>query len=376
MMKVLMVNHTYLDLDSGGVYASRAYANMFADIADEMSMIYPEHPGRPLVKLSPRIRLLPIRTDGGHFRKFFRLLSTGNTHDFSVKHALASGRYDLVVFNGSPCSYGQIDVAHSFGCKVITIHHNFQLEYAKDNIRYFRRFSLGWVEKAEREAVLKSDLNLTLTESDQEQLYRFYDPARASRIEVGGAFFLTHDDRLTPEDEHQPAAPHHFVITGNLSSVQTWKSLQEWADGYLDILKENVPGMSLTVAGREPSKAFVADFENRGIRVIPSPVSMREILLQASCYLCPINLGSGIKLRLLDGLKVGIPAVCHVSAARGYEPLVGRYVFVYEDCDGFEKALREAMRCQASRKEIADAAYSLYSFDSGRERILELVGAL
>ena len=39
-MKVLMVSHTYLDEDSGGVYASRAYANMFAGIADEMSLVY------------------------------------------------------------------------------------------------------------------------------------------------------------------------------------------------------------------------------------------------------------------------------------------------------------------------------------------------
>ena len=103
---------------------------------------------------------------------------------------------------------------------------------------------------------------------------------------------------------------------------------------------------------------------------------MREILLPASCYLCPINLGSGIKLRLLDGLKVGIPAVCHVSAARGYESLVGHYVFVYEDRAGFEKALRDALRCQATRKEIADATYAVYSFDSGRERILELLRTL
>ena len=375
-MKVLMVNHSYLDEEAGGVYASRAYANMFADIADEMSMIFPEHPGRPVAKLSPRIRLLPIRTDGSLVRRFFRLLRTGNTHDFDVERELATGGYDLVVFNGSPCSYGQIDVAHSYGCKVITIHHNFQLEYASDNIRHFRRFSLGWVEKAERDSVLKSDLGLTLTQSDLEQLYNYYDPEHTSRVEVGGAFFLDADDRLTQEEALRAAEPLHFVITGNLSSVQTWKSLQDWADGYLDILQETVPGMSLTVAGREPSKAFVSDFENRGIEVVASPVSMREILLPAACYLCPINLGSGIKLRLLDGLKVGIPAVSHVSAARGYEPFVGRYIFVYEDRAGFEKALRDAMQCHASRTEIADATYASYSFDSGRDRILELLASI
>ena len=375
-MKALMVNHTYLDVDSGGVYASRSYADMFASIVDEMSMIFPEHPGCPLVKLSPRIRLLPIRTDGGRFRKFIRLLRTGNTHDFSVEDELASGGYDLVVFNGSPCSYGQIDVAHRFGCKVITIHHNFQLEYASDNIRHFRRFVLGWVERAERESILKSDLNLTLTQSDLDQLYRFYDPGHTSRIEVGGAFFLNPEDRLTQEEAQRPAEPLHFVITGNLSCVQSWKSLKDWADGYLDLMKESVPGMSLTVAGREPSKSFVADFESRGIRVIPSPVSMREILLSASCYLCPINLGSGIKLRLLDGLKVGIPVIAHVAAARGYESLIGRYLFVYEDRASFKEALRSAVQCHASRTEIADVAYASYSFDSGRDHILELLGTL
>ena len=375
-MKVLMVSHTYLDEESGGVYATRSYANMFADLADEMSLIYPEHPGRSLTRLSPRIRLLPIRTDGGWLRKSLRMLRTGNPHDFNVERELATGGYDWVVFNVSPCSSGQIDVAHRYGCKVITIHHNFQLEYAADNVRRFRRFTLGWVERIERESVLKSDLGLTLTESDREQLYRYYDPEHTSRIEVGGSFFLDAADRLTPEEIRRPKEPLHFVITGNLSSVQTWKSLEEWADGYLDILRETVPGLSLTVAGREPSKAFVDDFESRGIRVVPSPVSMREILLPASCYLCPISLGSGIKLRLLDGLKVGIPAVCHVSAARGYEPLVGRYVFVYEDRAGFEKALRDAMQCQAPRKEIAEATYALYSFDSGRERILKLLGTL
>ena len=44
-MNVLFITHHYLHGNGGGVFASRAYINVIAEIADHVTLLYPDKEG-------------------------------------------------------------------------------------------------------------------------------------------------------------------------------------------------------------------------------------------------------------------------------------------------------------------------------------------
>ena len=89
--------------------------------------------------------------------------------------------------------------------------------------------------------------------------------------------------------------------------------------------------------------------------------------------LCPTALGSGLKLRIMDGLKTGMPVLTHYVSLRGYEPFLDRFVFSYADAESFRTALRKMKSISWNREEIIRAYKDVFSFEAGVERLRKIV---
>ena len=97
---------------------------------------------------------------------------------------------DMVVFDNSRASAGLLTIAKKAKIKVITIHHNYEMEYYKGtppNILW-RIPLLHFMRKAERSAVLLSDLNLTLTTQDTSLLEHTYGSGQNTNFQEIGVF--------------------------------------------------------------------------------------------------------------------------------------------------------------------------------------------
>lgn len=375
-MKVLFLTYHYLDGFSGGCYASRAYINAFARLSEKLTVLVPVREGREAEGISPRARLIPVPDGRSRPLKAFDFYLRGRIHRyFGVFEAcLAEDGYDTVVFDASCCSYKLIGIAHKYGKRVITIHHNYQYEYSRDNFTGpFKKLYLHWIRKIEREAVLESDLNLCLTPDDRDLLAGAYKHGDASGIRVLGAFEY---------ESHEPLAVHgrntsyNFLITGSLDSVQTNDSLLPWIEGYYPVLKKVCPGARLIIAGKGPGAGLRKACAQQGIELIASPPHMSEVLARGDFYLCPTSLGGGLKLRIMDGLRYGLPVVAHKLSARGYEPFLDQCLFAYDDVESFKYALRRAVDCDMTRDEVVMLYHSLFSFEAGVNWLKEVIEAV
>ena len=71
---------------------------------------------------------------------------------------------------------------------------------------------------------------------------------------------------------------------------------------------------------------------------------MQQLLKDTKCYISPIENGGGIKVRCFDAVKLGLPAILHKNAARGYEPLVkAGFFYVYEDSSSLKQCINEIL---------------------------------
>ncbi|MCM1140156.1 MAG: glycosyltransferase [Muribaculum sp.] len=379
-MKILFVTLHYLFGNGGGVFASRAYANAFAALlsdSDSMRLICPGKNNQPPEGLSEKIDVIEVPDTRSSISKALHFVcgETCKTYAKALTE-VKSGHYDIVVFDNSHASFRLIDIAHKKGTKVITIHHNFEQEYVRDNQKHWlvKQISLFWTKKAEHQSLLKSDISLTLTSEDRDLLLSAYStPGIRPNIKVLGTFEYKHNELPHPSTAHRTAIKH-FVITGSLGSIQTRRSLMHWLQTYYPLLKQVFPHSRLTIAGKNPSAGLVEACENAGINIIANPTSMHLILSEADYYICPTSLGGGLKLRIMDGLKYGIPVITHEVSARGYNDFVTKgTVLPYRDpasfleaCGILQSSLWKADQIQSQYKEI-------FSFESGAARLKQIL---
>lgn len=371
-MKILVVSYMYLYGVGGGVFAARAYINALSKISDKVTLLYPEKNGKKAEGIDVGVTHVSVNYDSNLDKILARLM--GRLHQLTNKarKCLEEEKYDFVVFNSSLACPGILEFAHKKGAKIITLHHNFEQEYFRDNfvgLKFFRWLLMKAVTRAESLAVCKSDLNLTITDADKYLLHDHY--SKDAKIETIGCFEPC--SRVPLDLSKRSAGQKRFVITGSLSDVQTYLSLKEWLDSYYDILKEVCPNFKLTIAGRNPTKLIEQMCQERDIKLIPNPQTMDEVLLSADYFICPVNRGGGLKLRIMDGLRAGLPVLTHSISARGYESFNDICLYRYCDTNTFRDSLKLMLNNSYSADNIQKLYLSIFSFDAGIKRMRQYI---
>lgn len=374
--KVLFITLHYLNGVGGGVFASRAYINAFAEIFKDITLIYPSKSDKIPDGIAKNIRLIPVENNKSVLGKLIDLI-LGKVHrNFDIMpNILASEKFDYVVFDNSRVSYRMIKLAHKHGAKVITIHHNYEYEYNRDNTSgIIKSLLLYWIKKYEKQAVIYSDLNLTLTNSDKYLLKNVYAPDTDIQIETIGTFEYSNNTISSHQDSSILEKTTKFVITGDLASKQTEDSVIPWISNYYPILLEEIPNANLTIAGRNPSSVLRNICTRNGIKLIPNPKDMTDIVKGGDCYICPIKLGGGIKLRIMDGLKEGLSVITHSVSARGYENFETKgLLFSYFDIESFRNACEAFVQTRKTKNEIMSEYQHIFSFNSGCKRLKDIL---
>lgn len=384
--KILIVTLHYLDGVGGGVFASRAFINAISYIYSnkfEIDLVYPATTEKVACGIDCKIRLIPVIDDSSKLKKCINLLR-GHLHRYYniIPNLLASNQYDIVVFDNSRVSSDMIKIVQSYGAKVITIHHNYEMEYNRDNTEWFLKpLMLFWTRRYEKEAVRESDLNLCLTAEDKQLFIKHYLNNKAFKkkvdnIHVVGTFESSNITHKTLSYNNNDKIKT-FVITGNLSAKQTENSVIPWIKHYYPILKTMIPNAKLIIAGKKPSQKLIKICLANNINVIPSPKDMSPILMEAQAYICVTKLGGGLKLRIMDGLSFGLPIIAHTVSARGYGVFINRgMLFSYYNQDSFSKAISEVIKHSFSKEDIQNAYIREFAFESGVKRMQKALNYL
>jgi len=385
-MRVLFFTHHYLDDNSGGSFASRAYVNAFAEISDSCMLLYPDR-GIPISDfIHTKCILKGIKYERSNIGKvvdYYR----GRIHRYMdvMIPQINEFKPDIVVFDNSRTSGGMLRMVQKLGVKTITIHHNYEMEYyrgTKPSIIWRIPF-LHAMEAAERTAVQQSDLNLTLTDEDINLLQKNYDPQKIKKIAKLGSFESVKYSRM-PNNEVTNTTKRHkpnlcFVITGTLGSYQTEVSIIPFLVNEYPELLGLLPDSRLIIAGRNPSfKMMNACAKYPSVDLIANPENMQEVVAQADVYICPTSVGGGLKLRVMDGLKLGLPVLTHEVSARGYDEFRNaNCMFVYKERNTFreslEKLIKEMNTGNLNKVMIENIYQSVFSFEAGVKRLKEIM---
>ncbi len=381
-MRVLFFTHHYLDDNSGGSFASRAYINAFSEIADACMLMYPDR-GIPITNfIHKKCILKGVRNERNKVQKVIDIYR-GRIHRYAdvMIPQIQEFRPDMVVFDNSRTSAGMLKKVKKLGVKTIIIHHNYEMEYYRGTKPFIAwRFPfMHYMEKAERTAVQQGDMNLTLTDEDKSLLQLHYDPQQISRIAKLGTFESMPEHRVIPKEDKGSSKVSKsdlcFAITGTLGSYQTEVSVVPFLEEDFPELLKILPESKLIIAGRNPSiKVINTCAKYPSVQLIANPKDMQEVIAQADVYICPTCVGGGLKLRVMDGLKAGLPVITHAVSARGYSEFrKANCMFVYQDKnsfrDGLQELLQEIKKGKLDTLSVKNIYKSIFSFEAGVERL-------
>lgn len=372
MKRILFVATCNIAVRTGGGLANLAYYNAFnklfpgkVDLA--MAEEYCVDNYGDAIKIPSRnilVRLMSLLRGEIHRNKRF------------FKHFLKQNadKYSYCIINGGVYAGDMIDIFHSKGIKVIVIHHNFEREYKIDNRTLITLWGATsfFVNRNEKKAYKKSDANCFLTLSDI-QLFRYFYGSTSSFEFLLGVF---EPEPVLKEVSLNVKKTNTIVVTGSMNSLQTVDGIMNFRENYFDKFIHEYPDWKIIFAGRNPS-AKIDSFKNLypdKIEVIANPPIMNDIIDLGRVFLCPTRIGGGLKLRIMDGLRKGLPIITHKVSARGYDEF-WKYPFfqVYDDYVTFRKGFSAILDYINNRdgyqQEIQNIYNSYFSFESGCKRV-------
>lgn len=295
-------------------------------------------------------------------------------HQQKVLHLITENEYDYCIFDhnniaGTLCTYLNPKT------KSIVIHHNHEPHYFNDNTTswIYKSLFMHHVKSTERIAYLKCSYNIFLTKEDKILFRKVYGNPQGKSATIG--IFDLNNNRLL-STVHNTTTKNIVVITGSLDNVQN-------VDGILYFIKELYPLIAdrceIIIAGKNPTQAVqdaIKGYAN--IKLIPNPEAMNDILSCGNIFICPTRLGGGIKVRISDGLRNGLPVLAQLVSARGYGDFISKgYFYPYETSADFLNQFNQLENNRQNKKftseEIAEFFQSNNSFSAGIEKLKQLL---
>ena len=347
----------------GGCYACRNYLQLFSTMfADDKidACICEEYLNDADVSEYPNICFIPVKQRSKLSKVLTPINGQLHRHYHQAIQLMKQNQYDCCIFDENGIAGSLVKQARKHGIKTIVINHNCQYEYSRDNMTSFleKLLILPVVVRCERKSYKLCNYNIFLTEEDQIIFGNRYGKSNTKSI-VGGCFYPKNFD-LSSKQEIKPFRKEHLkmVISGTMGNVQNMDGICYFLDDLLPCVPEDI---LIVLVGKNPPESLierVKALEPR-VKIIPNPKDIDAIVRDCDIFLCPARLGGGMKLRMMDGFRNGLPVLAHAVSARGYRQ--------------FEKdgVMAEFSTSTQFTSELSDMIVKITNGDITKQKIME-----
>ena len=365
----------------GGCYACRNYLQLFSEVfagADMDVCICREYLTSERKKEYPKAHFYPVGPRGFITKAMTVFTGVMHRHQSIVEALLKENQYDYCVFDHNSIAGSLVDACKRRGVKSIVLNHNCEYDYYRDNNGALKRLLfLRQVRKNERRSYLGCDYNLFLTEEDKRQFEEMYGTSKTTSI-VGGCFYPKGYAVPSPTG-FKPLRKENqkMVVSGTRGNVQNLDGIYY----FLEELLPQVPAdVQIVLAGKNPPASLVERVKPLAPRmtIVPNPKDMDAIVSDCDIFLCPARLGGGMKLRVTDGFRNGLPVLAHSVSARGYRAFERQgMMWEFDTVEGFGQSLLQVLQSikdeKISREQILEEACRMFAFGQAVERMKKMI---
>jgi len=212
----------------------------------------------------------------------------------------------------------------------------------------YLRHQANAIERAEREWLPRVALNIAVSPEDAEQLRALAPSARVAVVPNG-----VDVDYFAPRAEGAGAG---CVFVGGTSWYPNRDALHWFAGDVMPRLRARGITPDVVWVGRATEAERREFGAIAGLRLTGYVDDIRPYVARAACYIVPLRVGGGTRLKLLDAWAMGKAVVSTSIGAEGLGARDGVDVLLADTADAFADAVAVLLRDEAVRRRIEDEA--------------------
>lgn len=237
---------------------------------------------------------------------------------------------------------------------------------------YFARQARA-TETRERVLGPQAAANLVVSDLDGERLREIAPGARVETIPNGV------DVGYFAPDHAEPVRPASLVWAGGMDWFPNADAIEWFAQSLWPALAADRPERSAVIVGRHPpARALALAAADPRVRVLGFVDDVRPYVRQAATYICPIRVGGGTRLKVLDALAIGRPLVATRIGVEGLGLEDGVHYLEANDVETTVAQVRRVEQDPALASRLAEAGRAFvlerFSWDSVGARLAEAYG--
>jgi len=156
-----------------------------------------------------------------------------------------------------------------------------------------------------------------------------------------------------------PEADSHLVFSGAMDWYPNEDAMLFFIAEILPRMRMEIPEVSVTVVGRNPSARFRSAGAAAGVRITGTVDDVRPFIDEGAVYVVPLRIGGGTRLKIFEALSMGKAVVSTTVGAEGL-PLNDGEHFVRADAPAdFSRAVVSLLRDPKRRKALGTAGRDL-----------------
>lgn len=249
--------------------------------------------------------------------------------------------------------------------RVACTHHNIESELLARRAstesglarRQYLRYQAQLVRRLEREWAPKVALNLCTSPEDAELLASVAPRAHSAVIANG-----VDDEYFAPQDDRRDQG---LVFVGGTSWYPNKDALDWFVAEILPALREAGVSSAVTWVGRITERERQDLAGVTGLKLTGYVEDVRPYLAAAQCFVAPIRVGGGTRLKILDAWAMGTPVIGTSAAMEGVQGVDGSNYLLADSPRAFVTQVKRILsdppllqRLGANGRRTVEAAYS------------------
>jgi glycosyltransferase involved in cell wall biosynthesis len=289
---------------------------------------------------------------------------------------LASQDFDVI----------QIESSQMFGFRydsrapLIVDEHNIEYELLYRTFKTERsplRKLYNWVEyrkfrKEEQRSWLESD-SCVLTSGREQEILRQYAPQAPTLVVPNGV-----DTEFYTSDPTLERDPNNVVFVGVMHYRPNVDAALYFARDILPLLVRERPSIKFTIVGGGAPDELLR-FAGPNLEFTDVVPDTRPYITRAGAFVVPLRMGSGTRLKVLEGLAMRCPMVSTSVGCEGIDTRNEQHLLIADDADSFARGVLRLLNDRALANRLAEQGRALvearYSWTSVLRELEQFLNA-
>lgn len=231
--------------------------------------------------------------------------------------------------------------------RVVCTHHNVESALLRRRGGAYLRFQARAIERAEREWLPRVALNIAVSPDDASAFRALAPDARVEVVPNG-----VDTEYFAPSEEPQSGC----VFVGGTSWYPNRDALHWFTETIAPCLRARGVPVDVTWVGRATDAELRAFAHVDGLRLTGYVDDIRPYVDRAACYIAPLRVGGGTRLKLLDAWAMGKAIVATSIGAEGLGARNGEDMLIADTPDAFADAVARVLHDETLRRSLGAAA--------------------